>query len=261
MSDSAKELQEGATNLVLERLSSPLLFSFALAWCVGNYKALLVLISENPVTVKFHLLSKVVYPDALQMWAVGFGVPLAIACAYVFLYPPIERQIYRYLLNQRRHRDYVRRSIEEAPVLTVAEGDALRAEVEKKLAAAAAEVQQAIQVSQVRMSEAQRADERIQRLESEIENLCVGVAHALFSAPENSELAHPNPSVARAIAKTLVGAVKSGATGPGFAPSRVKLPNLDIEHFHAAIELLEGKGLVTSSKDSGGRLFVRLPAH
>lgn len=66
------DLLTSAKQTLVERLASPLLGSFAAAWCVWNYKFLVVLFSSAGVSQTFALIEKFAFPDAWSILIRGF---------------------------------------------------------------------------------------------------------------------------------------------------------------------------------------------
>jgi hypothetical protein len=111
-----------------ERLTSPLLGSFAVSWVLWNYKFLVILLSDAGVTQTFTLIEAVAFPDWASVLLRGVVCPLAVALTYVFVYPYPARYVYAYTLKRQRETSEVKRLIEGATLLTLDESRALRQE-------------------------------------------------------------------------------------------------------------------------------------
>lgn len=182
MTNEIDQVKTEAANLVLERISSPLIFSFVLAWCGWNYRTLLILLSENSVSVKLRLLSELAYPDWSARLLDGFAAPLAVALAYVFAYPHLERSIYAYQLRQKAKREALRRRIEEAPMLSQPESDALRKKMENAEAAKLEALSQ-LSEAQLQFQATQAAlTSNFDDLQRSFQQLIVGTSHFLAGA-------------------------------------------------------------------------------
>jgi hypothetical protein len=116
---------------VLDRLASPLLGSFSAAWCVWNYKFLVILFSDATVSQTFRLIETVAFPDAASIVGRGVVFPLLTALFYVFVYPHPARFVYEYSLQRQREANDVRRRIEAETLLTLEETRRFRAEFAK----------------------------------------------------------------------------------------------------------------------------------
>ena len=112
----------------LERLASPLLGSFAVAWCAWNYRFLVILFSDESVTQTFKLIEVVAFPDLRAVCLKGLMLPLASALIYVFLYPYPARFVYRFTLNRQREINSIRKQIEDETPLTREESQRIRDE-------------------------------------------------------------------------------------------------------------------------------------
>lgn len=123
-----EDITNSAKTALVERFSSPLLGSFALAWCVWNYRFLVVLFSDASISQTFVLIDRVVFPDLATILGRGFVFPLLTACLYVFVYPYPARFVYEFTLRRQREINDVRRRIDEETPLTLEESRRLRAE-------------------------------------------------------------------------------------------------------------------------------------
>jgi hypothetical protein len=114
---------------ILERLSSPLLGGFAVAWCAWNYRFLVILFSNAGVTQTFDLIEKLAFPDLWTVVGRGFLLPLATALVYVFLYPYPARFVYEFTLRRQREINQTKQRIADETPLTVEESRVLRADM------------------------------------------------------------------------------------------------------------------------------------
>lgn len=122
-----EDLYKSTKESIVERLSSPLIGSFALAWCLWNYKFLVILFSNAGVTQTFHLIESIAFPDATTIVFRGVLFPIATAMSYVFLYPYPALKVYEFTLQRQRASNKVRQQIEDETPLTVEESRAIRA--------------------------------------------------------------------------------------------------------------------------------------
>lgn len=112
-----------------EKLTSPLLGAFAVSWCVWNHRAIIVVLSGEPVEKKFELLDRVVYPSLDQSLMTGLVYPLLTSLAYLFLYPYPAKFVYEYTRMKQREMLDIRRRIEEETPLTVEDSRRIRSEL------------------------------------------------------------------------------------------------------------------------------------
>jgi hypothetical protein len=122
------DLLESAKTNLIERLSSPVLGSFAAAWCAWNYRFLVILFSDASVSQTFHLIDTVAFPDKSSILLRGTLFPLISAFAYVFLYPYPARFIYEFTLRRQREVNSSRQAIADETPLTLEESRRIRAE-------------------------------------------------------------------------------------------------------------------------------------
>ncbi|MDQ7987310.1 hypothetical protein QYS36_20405 [Pseudomonas sp. G34] len=96
---SFSEYLASLNGYVQERLSSPLLLSFALSWAAWNYKIFFVLFSELEPAEKFDFMRQLYrMPSALLEGALLY--PAVSALAFVIAYPFISREILKYSIWQ-----------------------------------------------------------------------------------------------------------------------------------------------------------------
>jgi hypothetical protein len=122
------ELLKSAKETLAERLASPLLGGFAVAWCFWNYKFLVILFSAAGVSQTFKLIDTVAFPDSWSLVTRGGVYPLVSALLYVFAYPYPARIVYTFTLKRQREVNQIRRQIEEETLLTLEQSRTLRAE-------------------------------------------------------------------------------------------------------------------------------------
>ncbi|MBI3898448.1 MAG: hypothetical protein HY308_09150 [Gammaproteobacteria bacterium] len=149
-----EELAKSVRQQIEERLSSPLLGTFAISWSLWNYKFFVVLFSSASVTRTFALIDTLVFPDIQSLLLRGLLYPLLTTAAYIFLYPYPARVVYRAVqITQKRLVDE-RRAIEGQTLLTIQESRLIRAERE--------------QFETAHINEIDRKNNEIDRLRSEL---------------------------------------------------------------------------------------------
>jgi hypothetical protein len=129
------DLLKSAKETIVERMTSPLLGSFAVAWCLWNYKFLVILFSENGVSQTFKLIESIAFPDLWSVFNRGVLFPLISALVYVFAYPYPARFIYAFTLKRQREVNQIKRQIEEETLLTLEQSREIRleyAQIEQK---------------------------------------------------------------------------------------------------------------------------------
>lgn len=122
------DLLKSAKESIAERLASPLIASFVVAWCGWNYKFLVILFSSAGVAQTFRLIDTIAFPDLETSLLRGIAYPLASALAYIFVYPYPARAIYEFTLRRQREISQLRQKIDEETPLTLEESRRVRAE-------------------------------------------------------------------------------------------------------------------------------------
>ncbi|KQT37534.1 hypothetical protein [Methylophilus sp. Leaf414] len=114
-----EEYYKSARDLILERFSSPLFFSFIISWLITNYKIVITVLSDQ--TAEFNVYYKFwLVQQYFNIWD-GLVYPLVAALAYVFLYPHIDLKITEYLLNRAIEKRNSIHDIEKTQTRTAAE--------------------------------------------------------------------------------------------------------------------------------------------
>lgn len=113
-----------------ERITSPLLGTFAVAWMLWNYRFVAVLFSDVPYTQKFDFIDKALYGgDFYQRILCQFVGPTASTAIFIFLYPVIAKSIFRYWRKKQQEIREIRLQIENQTLLTKAESFKLMQEM------------------------------------------------------------------------------------------------------------------------------------
>lgn len=124
-----EEIVESAKSQFVERLASPLIGSFAVSWCLWNYKFLVIVFSSAGVTQTFKLIETIVFPDMLTMLFKGLGLPLASAFLYLFVYPYPARWIYEITRKHAQAMDEIRKKYDDQELMPMEKARKLRAEI------------------------------------------------------------------------------------------------------------------------------------
>ena len=112
-----EDAYKAAQQSVFERLSSPLIFSFALAWAGWNYKFVMILLSSNTVSTTLEFIEQYAFPDARSIWIHGVLLPLGSALVYVFGFPFIGLRVQQYNLWREGRTEGMRsRMLNETPM-------------------------------------------------------------------------------------------------------------------------------------------------
>ena len=122
------DILESTREAVLERLASPLIGSFFIAWCIWNYRFLVILFSDATVSQTFDLVDTQAFPDQLTVILRGMAYPLFTALAYVFLYPYPAKMVYGYTRRRQVELGRLRQKIEDETPLTLEESREIRSQ-------------------------------------------------------------------------------------------------------------------------------------
>lgn len=114
-------LGKSVGDFVEERLTSPLISSFALAWAAVNYKFFVILFSNNTASMTFYLIERICFPDWYSRIWFGFLLPLGLALSYLYLLPLPARAVYGHWRENLRKTDEIKLKHEINKRLTVEE--------------------------------------------------------------------------------------------------------------------------------------------
>ena len=130
-----EEFEKSVKATLYDRLASPLIGSYVTAWCIFNYKVILIIFSDLQYTQKSE------YIDALfaPWWnyPVRYGFPLLWSAFYILFYPWISKKVFRIWQQYIKDKRDIKNKIEGSRLLTLAESEAIRTEYlqsENKLA-------------------------------------------------------------------------------------------------------------------------------
>lgn len=95
-------LGKSVSTVIDERLSNPLVSSFAIAWPIINWRFLVILLSDNSVTTRFDLIKQHCYPDLSAALGWGLAVPFAAALVYIYWLPLLFQPVFKeWRINQQ----------------------------------------------------------------------------------------------------------------------------------------------------------------
>lgn len=87
MGDTLKELILPFKDVIAKRFVSPLTISYLIAWIVCNYKLVLIILSNNKVSIIFRMIGELGFESQpLKSYLVCFGIPLVTSLVYIFGY-------------------------------------------------------------------------------------------------------------------------------------------------------------------------------
>lgn len=121
-----EELSKTVKAQLYERVSSPLLGSFLIAWCGWNYKFVLVLISSMEAEKKLAYINANLYPSIWDRVLEGFTYPLVTSLVLIFAYPWPARWIFSYSRKQQLKLKKLQYEIDEDTPLNMEDARELR---------------------------------------------------------------------------------------------------------------------------------------
>lgn len=120
---------KSVSNVIDERLSSPLISSFAIAWSLYNYKFFIIVFSAASVTDTFRLIREVVFPTWQVVLLNGFAIPALITALYIFVLPYPSKYVYeRWSRTQKETKD-IKQRWADLDLLGPADAEAMRLEI------------------------------------------------------------------------------------------------------------------------------------
>lgn len=122
------EIFTSAKTQISERIASPLIGSFAISWCLWNYKFLVILFSSATVSQTFALIHAIAFPTAWSLFLNGVLLPALTAVSYIFIYPYPAKYVYEFTRRRQKEINEVRQRIEDETLLTIEESRKIRAE-------------------------------------------------------------------------------------------------------------------------------------
>lgn len=172
---------KSARDLILERVSSPFIFSFVISWLISNYKIIMVILTDQ---TDYYLLEyKIWLVNEYINYCNSLIYPLIGATLYTFVYPFADRKITTFTLNRKLEKRDAIHKIEKTQLKTAEEVEAIHRrhfDVEQNLSN---------QINQARITEDQlRA--KIQELEKDVKKL-PKVKTDVTSEPTLEEFAEP----------------------------------------------------------------------
>lgn len=96
-----------------ERVSSPLLSSFAIAWCGWNYKFLLVIFSGMSSYEKITYIDMNLFPDLPAKIIYGAVLPLLTSLFLIYVYPVPAEYIYKHVKTKQKRLKEIQQSIDD----------------------------------------------------------------------------------------------------------------------------------------------------
>lgn len=138
-----------------DRLNSPLSSTFIIAWCLWNWRFILLLVSDINVLEKFSHVETKIYPSWYELFTNGIFCPLITTILVIFVYPIPSMYVYEYSRNQQKKLKEIRQKIDDEMPLTKEEAKEIRHRV--------------FETEHKYESERKQREERIKELEMELD--------------------------------------------------------------------------------------------
>lgn len=140
MSDKGWEGFGSAVGSVIgERLSSPLVSTFAVSWSLWNFKFFVILFSKNSVTATYALIQAECFPTPFMSFFNGLVAPLTLTMAYFYLLPVLSKIIFEEWSRVQKETKDIKQRWEDQELL----GSAEALELRRKLRAAEVQIEDA----------------------------------------------------------------------------------------------------------------------
>lgn len=121
-----EELKNKMELAVSERLNNPIIYSFIISWSIINYEFIMVLLSNNSVTVTINLIDTLIWPTSFDLVLKCFISPLIAVAVYVYLLPIPTKWVYSHRLRTANNLRKIKTHIEGEQVLTLSESKVLK---------------------------------------------------------------------------------------------------------------------------------------
>lgn len=125
---------------ISEKWVSPLWGSFAVAWCVINYKFLVILFTAGSTEKIFDLIPRYAYPEPLSWFKRGIAAPAIASLVYIFIYPYFHQLIYWHTRLRQKETAEIRQKTEDEMPLTMEQIRKIRAAAQSRIIAQAQEI-------------------------------------------------------------------------------------------------------------------------
>lgn len=187
--ESVRDVLESFRSYLRDRLANPLYVSFVIAWCVLNFRLLMVVFGDGGWKEKIDFINTQLYPD-FSGWALRWvGGPFLVAVLFVLTSPFIHRWVTVFMREREK--------------VTVAE--LLRIAGETPLPPEAADTlrTQLLELRKARAEDRRRANEQINELNAQIELLQSQATPAKEGLKSSAILEDAEPQEADAILQVM----------------------------------------------------------
>lgn len=121
-----KDVLKEARMAISDRISSPIIPAFVISWTLWNYKFVMIVLSNNPVSTTIRLINEIAFPCWISVVTYGMLLPVATAGTYIFAFPFLEKFVVKFWSEKQKEIKNEKLSAESEILLTPEEGMALR---------------------------------------------------------------------------------------------------------------------------------------
>jgi len=136
-----ESIKSNFENLFMDRLSSPLIFSFAVSWCITNYQFFLILFTDAKFAYKVKLFHWYFYSPWYDWLIHSLLWPALAAYIYVYQWPKLNIKVIEHSANTKKDENAVRNRIAANELLTVEEVNRIHANHSKIVRQLKSEIQ------------------------------------------------------------------------------------------------------------------------
>ena len=119
-----EEFEKSVKAALSDRLVSPLIGSYVMAWCFVNYKIFLIFLSNMTYPQKTQCIDDLFVP--WWRYLVCYGVPLLWSSFYILIYPYIAKFVFKRWQHYIKDKRDIKNRIEEQTLLTKEESAKIR---------------------------------------------------------------------------------------------------------------------------------------
>ena len=122
--DIIKSIKAG----LYERVTSPLIGTFIISWCLWNYKFIVILLVSSDIEKKLGFLKSYMHPYNLWYWdyLYIFFPPLLATALFIFAYPYPAKIVYGFWHRRKKELHDKKQEIDKKKLLTEEESNELR---------------------------------------------------------------------------------------------------------------------------------------
>ena len=116
---------------IKDRISNPLLVSFAIAWSLVNYKFVIAVLSGDTLDARYQIINST-FDTTGKILCNGIGWPLFWSLLYIFVLPFITIRINEYVLKREIKQNEMRDRLRRQVPITEERRDQLQAQINEQ---------------------------------------------------------------------------------------------------------------------------------